>query len=63
MMKQPWGRYVGIFSESVATDHDCDDVNAMAGAIADLVYLRDSRSAPGFTTEDLATMLDFMCTS
>lgn len=59
----PWGHYSSIFAKSVA-DSDCDlDVNVTAGSIADLVYLRDSRSAPGFTAEDFETMLNFMCTS
>ena len=48
LMKHPWGCYVGMFSEAVV-DHD---VNVMAGAIADLVYIRDTRSAPGFTYDD-----------
>ena len=54
------GHFIGIINRYEAT-RPVDSVTA--GAISDLVYLRDTRSAPGFTHLEVQTLLDYLCTS
>jgi hypothetical protein len=54
------GHFIGIINRYEAT-RPVDSVTA--GAISDLVYLRDTRSAPGFTNLEVQTLLDYLCTS
>lgn len=55
-----WGHFVSIMNKYEAT-RPVDYVTA--GAISDLVYLRDKRSIPGFSNHEVNELLDYLCTS